>query len=241
MSAVNAANAQSMRMAEAAGLDPQLFLDAISGGAVDSAYAHAKGALIVADEFPVSFAVDGVVKDLGLIREQAVGTDVPTGFIDAALGLYRATRSAGGATRTWPPWCTLSTPRMADPAGPIAPMTAGEWLLLLVAGFGAGVIGSTAGLASLISYPALLLIGLPPVTANVTNTVGLIGSSIGSVAGSRRELSGLGTGCSPAGCRSPSWAVRPVPRCCCCHRRVVSRRSCPTWSPRPACCCCSVR
>jgi len=71
-------------------------------------------------------------------------------------------------------------------------MTLGEWLLLLVAGFGAGVIGSTAGLASLVSYPALLLIGLPPVTANVTNTVGLIGSSIGSVAGSRRELSGLG-------------------------------------------------
>jgi len=71
-------------------------------------------------------------------------------------------------------------------------MTVGEWWLLLVAGFGAGVIGSTAGLASLVSYPALLLIGLPPVTANVTNTVGLIGSSIGSVAGSRRELSGLG-------------------------------------------------
>src|SRR6478609_5766554 len=68
VSAVNAANAQSMRMTEAAGLDPQLFLDAISGGAVDSAYAHAKGALIVADDFPVSFTVDGVVKDLGLIR-----------------------------------------------------------------------------------------------------------------------------------------------------------------------------
>ncbi|MEP6815895.1 MAG: sulfite exporter TauE/SafE family protein, partial [Marmoricola sp.] len=64
--------------------------------------------------------------------------------------------------------------------------------LLALAGVGAGVIGSTAGLASLVSYPALLAVGLPPVTANVTNTLGLIGSSIGSVAGSRPELTGMG-------------------------------------------------
>jgi uncharacterized membrane protein YfcA len=67
----------------------------------------------------------------------------------------------------------------------------GDLLLLALAGVGAGVIGSTAGLASLVSYPALLLVGLPPVTANVTNTLGLIGSSIGSVAASRPELEGL--------------------------------------------------
>lgn len=72
-------------------------------------------------------------------------------------------------------------------------MDAGDLLLLALAGVGAGVVGSTAGLASLVSYPALLLIGLPPVTANVTNTVGLVGSSIGSVAGSRPELTDLGT------------------------------------------------
>jgi len=68
----------------------------------------------------------------------------------------------------------------------------GDAGLLLLAGVAAGVVGSTAGLASLVSYPALLLVGLPPVTANVTNTVALIGSSIGSVAGSRPELTGLG-------------------------------------------------
>ena len=64
--------------------------------------------------------------------------------------------------------------------------------LLLLAGVGAGITGSTAGLASLVSYPMLLALGLPPVTANVTNTVALIGSSIGSVTGSRRELRGQG-------------------------------------------------
>lgn len=61
-------------------------------------------------------------------------------------------------------------------------------LLLLVAGVGAGLIGSIAGLASLISYPALLAVGLAPVTANVTNTVALVFSSVGSAFGSRPEL-----------------------------------------------------
>ncbi|MGI9156864.1 MAG: sulfite exporter TauE/SafE family protein [Marmoricola sp.] len=70
-------------------------------------------------------------------------------------------------------------------------MDVGDLALLALAGVGAGVIGSTAGLASLVSYPALLLVGLPPVTANVTNTLGLIGSTVGAVSGSRRELAGL--------------------------------------------------
>ncbi|HEU5241150.1 MAG TPA: TSUP family transporter, partial [Ornithinibacter sp.] len=67
-----------------------------------------------------------------------------------------------------------------------------EIAFLALAGFGAGLIGSTAGLASLVSYPALLVVGLPPVVANVTNSVGLVGSSIGSISGSRPELRGLG-------------------------------------------------
>ena len=40
---------------------------------------------------------------------------------------------------------------------------AADVLLLIVAGIGAGLTGSTAGLASLFSYPALLAVGLPPV------------------------------------------------------------------------------
>ena len=54
----------------------------------------------------------------------------------------------------------------------------------------AGTVGSTAGLASLVSYPALLAAGLPAVTANVTNTVALVASSVGSALGSRPELVG---------------------------------------------------
>ena len=67
---------------------------------------------------------------------------------------------------------------------------AGQLALLFVAGVGSGIVGSTAGLASLVSYPALLAVGLSPISANVTNTVALIGSSVGSVSRSRRELAG---------------------------------------------------
>lgn len=69
-------------------------------------------------------------------------------------------------------------------------MSALEIFGLLVAGIAAGLTGSVAGLASLCSYPALLAVGLPPVTANVTNTVALVFSSAGSVWGFRPELAG---------------------------------------------------
>ena len=65
-------------------------------------------------------------------------------------------------------------------------------LLLVLAGVGAGLTGSMAGLASLFSYPALLAVGLSPVVANQTNTIALATASVGSVAGSRPELRGQG-------------------------------------------------
>jgi uncharacterized membrane protein YfcA len=63
-------------------------------------------------------------------------------------------------------------------------------ILLVLAGIGAGLTGSVAGLASLVSYPVLLALGLAPVTANVSNTVALVFSSAGSISGSRTELTG---------------------------------------------------
>jgi uncharacterized membrane protein YfcA len=69
-------------------------------------------------------------------------------------------------------------------------MSAQIFLLLLGAGVAAGLSGSIAGLASLFSYPALLVAGLSATAANVTNTVSLAVSSFGSVAGSRPELAG---------------------------------------------------
>ena len=64
--------------------------------------------------------------------------------------------------------------------------------LLVLGGVGSGLTGSMAGLASLVSYPVLLAVGLSPIAANVTNTVALLSSAAGSAAGSRVELRGQG-------------------------------------------------
>ncbi len=65
-----------------------------------------------------------------------------------------------------------------------------EVLLLVCAGLAGGLTGSIAGLASLVSYPALLAVGLGPIGANVTNTVALVFSTLGATLGSRPELEG---------------------------------------------------
>jgi hypothetical protein len=62
--------------------------------------------------------------------------------------------------------------------------------LLVVAGVLAGVMGTAGGITSLISYPALLAVGIAPLPANVTNVVALMGSFPGAALGSRRELRG---------------------------------------------------
>jgi uncharacterized protein len=59
---------------------------------------------------------------------------------------------------------------------------------LLVAGVLGGVIGTAGGIASLVTYPALLAAGLPPLQANVANTVAAISGAVASSAASRREL-----------------------------------------------------
>jgi uncharacterized membrane protein YfcA len=62
--------------------------------------------------------------------------------------------------------------------------------LLAAAGVAAGVVNAVAGGGSLISFPALLYVGYPTVTANVTNTVALWPGYIGGAVGYRAELSG---------------------------------------------------
>ena len=71
-------------------------------------------------------------------------------------------------------------------------MTASDLGVLVLAGVLAGIVSAVVSLASVISYPALLALGLSPVAANVTNTVALVVTGIGSTAGSRPELDGQG-------------------------------------------------
>ncbi|MFD1543283.1 sulfite exporter TauE/SafE family protein [Nonomuraea guangzhouensis] len=71
-------------------------------------------------------------------------------------------------------------------------MITGEVLGLLGVGVVAGVVSTVVSLASIVSYPALLAFGLPPLTANVTNTVALMFTGVGAAVGSRPELAGEG-------------------------------------------------
>lgn len=65
------------------------------------------------------------------------------------------------------------------------------WAVGLVAvGAVAGIVSTVVSLASVVSYPALLAFGLPPLSANMTNTVALLFTGAGATIGSRPELAG---------------------------------------------------
>ena len=53
-------------------------------------------------------------------------------------------------------------------------MSALEALLVVLAGIGAGTINTIVGSGTLITFPTLLLLGVPPVTANISNNIGLV-------------------------------------------------------------------
>ncbi|MFI8484318.1 sulfite exporter TauE/SafE family protein [Streptomyces rubrogriseus] len=61
---------------------------------------------------------------------------------------------------------------------------------VFAAGVGAGAINSVVGSGTLITFPVLLATGLPPVTATVSNALGLIPGSISGAIGYRKELRG---------------------------------------------------
>ena len=65
-----------------------------------------------------------------------------------------------------------------------------EWGFLIGAGVLAGVIGTAGGITSLVAYPALLATGIPPLAANVTNSVALLGSGLSSALRSGPDIGG---------------------------------------------------
>jgi uncharacterized membrane protein YfcA len=71
-------------------------------------------------------------------------------------------------------------------------MKLSEALVLLAAGTVGGIFSTVVSIASLVTYPVLLALGVPPLSANMTNTVSLVLTGAGSVAGSKPELAGQG-------------------------------------------------
>ncbi len=69
-------------------------------------------------------------------------------------------------------------------------MDATSIALLAGAGLVAGTVNTIAGAGSLLTFPTLLALGLPPLSANVTNCVGLISGSVSGALGMREELRG---------------------------------------------------
>lgn len=69
-------------------------------------------------------------------------------------------------------------------------VTIWEMLAVFAAGVGAGTINTIVGSGTLITFPVLLATGLPPVTATVSNALGLIPGSISGAIGYRKELTG---------------------------------------------------
>ena len=65
-----------------------------------------------------------------------------------------------------------------------------EACLVALAGVAAGTINTVVGSGTLITFPTLLAFGVPPVTANISNAIGLVPGSVSGAVGYRRELVG---------------------------------------------------
>jgi uncharacterized protein len=63
-------------------------------------------------------------------------------------------------------------------------------VFIVLAGLAAGTINAVVGSGTLITFPTLLALGYPPVTANVSNNIGLVSGGISGVWGYREHLAG---------------------------------------------------
>ena len=75
------------------------------------------------------------------------------------------------------------------------------WLLLIAAGFAAGAINSIAGGGSFLTFPSLVIAGVPAVVANASNTVALVPAAVASGFAYRKDIRQLGEG------RIRSWFI----------------------------------
>ncbi|HSA40152.1 MAG TPA: sulfite exporter TauE/SafE family protein, partial [Mycobacterium sp.] len=69
-------------------------------------------------------------------------------------------------------------------------MSLTEIILITLAGVGAGAINSLVGSGTLITFPTLVTLGFPPVTATMSNAVGLVAGGVSGTWAYRRELTG---------------------------------------------------
>jgi uncharacterized protein len=86
-------------------------------------------------------------------------------------------------------------------------MTVLEALAVVAAGAVAGGVNAVVGSGSLVTFPTLLAVGYAPVTANVSNTVGLVPGGVSGMIGYRRELRGQWRRCATLGVGTTIGAI----------------------------------
>ncbi|MCG8924711.1 NAD(P)-dependent oxidoreductase [Lentzea sp. CC55] len=95
--ALTAAVGEAVSLAEASGLDPKLFLEAVSGGPLDCAYLQMKGNAIIERSFPPAFTVQNALKDALLVNQAAVRAGIQLDVAQASSArLNRAVTKGHG-------------------------------------------------------------------------------------------------------------------------------------------------
>jgi 3-hydroxyisobutyrate dehydrogenase len=94
---LTAATGQAIALARASGLDPASFLDVISGGPTDCAYAQVKGKAMIAGDFSPAFTLSGASKDAALIAQAMDVAGVDGTVIDALRYEFERAEKAGHA------------------------------------------------------------------------------------------------------------------------------------------------
>ena len=173
--------------------------DATPRTRVDMGPTEPQGGLSASADAELSDASKAVEEAIAAAESAARPSRASSGMTPDALG---------GAT---PPVSAEPTDPSAgegpvDPSAPGAARSASTWVeavLIALAGVAAGTINTVVGSGTLITFPTLLAFGVPPVTANVSNSIGLVPGSVTGAIGYRRELA------RPALARCCTW---PVPR-----------------------------
>ncbi|HEY0813239.1 MAG TPA: NAD(P)-dependent oxidoreductase [Pseudonocardia sp.] len=96
---VVAGTAQSIALAGDLGLDPQLFLDAIGGGPLDSPYLQLKGGAMKAGDYAPAFGLDGALKDASLIADALRGAGTDARLMTVLHALFADAAEAGYAEK----------------------------------------------------------------------------------------------------------------------------------------------
>ncbi len=87
--------AEALNLAQAVGLDPELVMQAVTGGAANSWYLSNRGATMMRDEFDFGFAVDWMRKDLRICLEEAAKRGIPLPLTTMAEQDYAASQQRG--------------------------------------------------------------------------------------------------------------------------------------------------